>query len=322
MPVRWPLFAVYFLFSFTSTAQTIDALRTDKQVLAFLNKLNHDMGPFHTGLPKRARKDKRLVSRATQFGRPTFEKADLDRNGHTDLLFNGYGLLNTQTSIVVLNFGKDSFLVKWIPNNFANVFATHLIKVNNESYISTLSVRYEYNQQEDTLNLTERTDTLMYAVGDFIEKATPGDYAIQQIKYRAMGSGSMFFPFNLTITDDSITYSRPQFYVLDNITDSGGTFITRLDPAIRSRIISLLQHMNFPDLKDSYPPLATCSPFGSFRITYNNGKVKKITDTGLAGTYGLIVLHSILWDLGSTQQWTLLKPAEHEFSFYTFEDDW
>jgi hypothetical protein len=279
------------------------------------------MGPFHTGLPKRVKRDKRLVSRAVQFGRPTFEKADFDRNGHTDLLFNGYGLLNTQTSIVVLSFDKDSFLIKWIPNNHATVFATHLTKVDNESYISTLGFRYEYNQQQDTLYLTEKTDTLMYTLGDFIEKAIPGNYDIQQIKYRAMGAGSMFFPFSITITNDSITYSRPKFYALENITDSGGIFTARLDPAIRSRIIGLLQHMNFPDLKDNYEPLATCNPFGKLHITYNNGKTKTISDTGLSGTYGLRLLHSLLWDLGSTQQWTLLKP-EDESSFYSFGENW
>jgi hypothetical protein len=321
MRVRWLIFTVYSLLSLTSPAQTIDELRTDRQVLAFLNKLYSEMGPFHIGLPKQTKWDKDLVSSAIQFGRPTFEKADLDRNGHTDLLFNGYGMLNTQTSIVVLSCGKDSFLVKWIPNNHADVFATHMVRDNNESYISILGLRYEYDQQQNTLYLIEKTDTLMYALGDFIEKATPEDYAIQQIKYRAMGSGSMFFPFSLTITDDSITYSRPKFYVLDNITDSGGTFIARLDPTIRSRIIGLLQHMNFPDLKDNYEPLATCNPFGKLHITYNNGKTKTISDTGLSGTYGLRLLHSLLWDLGSTQQWTLLKP-EDESSFYSFGENW
>lgn len=322
MSARWLLLTVYLLFSLTSPAQTIDALRSDKQVLAFLNKLKHDMGPFHAGLPKRIKQDKYLVSRSTQFGRPTFEKADLDGNGHIDLLFNGYGMLNTQTSIVVLSYGSDSFLVKWIPNNHATVFSTHLTKINNETYISISGLRYEHDQQQDTFYLTEKTDTLMYAEGDFIEKTPPGNYAIRQIKYRADGFSSLFFPFSLTIEGDSIIYSRPKYGVVDNITDSGGTFIARLDPAIRSRIVGLLKHMNFPCLKDNYAAPTTCNPYSKLYITYNNGKTKKITDSGLTGTYGLRVLHSILWGLGSTQQWTLLKPIEHEFSFYYFEDDW
>jgi|GEM_PF-1501652 len=312
------LLLLYLLCSLSTYAQTIDSLQTNGQVLAFLKKLQHEWD-YKTGLSKRVRQDENLKSRYKQFGTRTMEKADFDDNGHTDLLFNGYADMREwdhNASLVVLAFGNDSFQVKDLVDHRADFFAARLITISGQPFIKTASIQKGFFNQPDTPSTRERTDTLQYMAGEFIERSIPENYNIEQVKFCFLGGpGSSFSPFNINMQGDSATFQRERIEGFYPTADSGGLYKTRLESTTRDKIMRLLQYMHFPILKDQYAgELYGHHTTGILHITYNGGKTKKIVSIDVAGPYALKALQQIFWEFGRTQHW-ILVDASAPFSF-------
>jgi Domain of unknown function (DUF6438) len=70
-----------------------------------------------------------------------------------------------------------------------------------------------------------------------------------------------------------------------------------------NKIICLLNYINFETLKDKYAVNWTDDQSCTLTITYDGGKVKKIEDYGLIGTFGLDRVYQVLFDLRFNQDW-------------------
>jgi hypothetical protein len=65
----------------------------------------------------------------------------------------------------------------------------------------------------------------------------------------------------------------------------------------------VLKQIGFERLKKSYAVRWTDDQTGTLTITYNNGKIKKISDYGMRGTHGLRYLYGLLISLRTNQNW-------------------
>lgn len=68
-------------------------------------------------------------------------------------------------------------------------------------------------------------------------------------------------------------------------------------------LLSLLNYIDFQNLKDKYRVAVTDLSGAELTMEYDNGKVKKIDDYPKQGTRGLQRVYNILYDLRSTQNW-------------------
>ena len=80
-----------------------------------------------------------------------------------------------------------------------------------------------------------------------------------------------------------------------------------VDVGSYNKIISELNALDFPNLKDSYTENATdCSTY-IITVTYDNGKVKTINDYCRQGPKGLLAVYEDLFILESSQKWKEIK---------------
>lgn len=87
-----------------------------------------------------------------------------------------------------------------------------------------------------------------------------------------------------------------------------GTYKGRIRKADKDAVFSLLNYLDFPRLKNEYAIMATDMPGATLTITYDGGKVKRISDYGKSGTYGLESLYDKLEALRFNQEWSPRPP--------------
>ena len=69
------------------------------------------------------------------------------------------------------------------------------------------------------------------------------------------------------------------------------------------KLEEILNYCEFDNLDKEYTVMHTDDQTGDLKITYNNGKVKTISDYGMIGTYGLKILYKKLAELRFNQKW-------------------
>lgn len=82
-----------------------------------------------------------------------------------------------------------------------------------------------------------------------------------------------------------------------------GTFKTGIKKADFQNLENLLNYINFPEFRENYAVNWTDSQTATLVITYDDGKIKKVKDYGLSGTYGLKRLYTLLFDMRFNQDW-------------------
>ena len=272
-------------------AQSIDSLRTPDQVLAFVKGLEkydtnvslHRNNPLYGGRVREKRRQ--------DFGALPYEKADLDGNGYTDLLFNGYQYQQGYSfpwTRIILWFGGDSLrVIGW----HKDLMAAKAIRLGDQLSIRTLRA--------------DGIDTLVWFQDNFIERVPPQKHRIQEIRYEFCPCGlSLEGSFHMTIYGDSVKLITDAAISPGTRVDSGGFFVARLDTALRHRLYALLERVDFPHLMERYHSQSTDQPMGELEITYDQGKRKTISFDGLEGTWGMSALHALLLELEDTLSWT------------------
>jgi hypothetical protein len=72
------------------------------------------------------------------------------------------------------------------------------------------------------------------------------------------------------------------------------------DTACWNRLTGLLNRMNFSGLKEYYDSGERHRSLGFLSITYDNGKVSRLRDDGMLGTYGLSAIYHICYKTALT----------------------
>jgi len=312
MVLRLFLASVLILGHARSIAQ-IEKLTTTDEIVQFV----HRVAPQYDSISPRIRF--RLITQASSdslvriYHLQSFEKLDLDGNGITDLIFNGlqyhhskWGDIAEPLSLAVLGFEKDSFYVRNLGLNGFEDIAARPVILDGKSYLQTIRVTQRHIGAE--FHAEYHIDTLAWKFNAFIEKTPSVKRKIIQIDYNSWNG--LFFQGNITlrIIDDSVRLKKEKLEGLPGLY-GGGVFLTRLGPNTRQRLYGLLNAIDFVRLKDSYDIDAYDASTGTFRIIYDNGQTKMISDYGTCGTYGLAELHQLLYGLTETQHWVNADPV-------------
>lgn len=307
--------------TFAATDQVIDSLQTDEQVLSFITALNGNYKNISLRPPKRVFGLQDYQKRINQFGSVSYEKADFDRNGLTDLLFNGYqddeednGECSRLT-LVIMSFPNDSIQIHQLTLGFfISFFTARTLNINGQTFIRTLTVKYNYNSKRRQELFEERYDTLTYRFSTFLETSKEVHHQIQGITYCVCGGLGGSAPFRLNIFGDSVSMSIGEYLRSPKSSmDSGGVFIAKIDSITVSRLYGILDYINFTNLKNAYASSSVDDLEGFITIIYDKGKIKKVSDRGHIGTYGLAALEKIFMELIDAQHW---KKISTDNSFY------
>jgi hypothetical protein len=222
-------------------------------------------------------------------------KADFDNNGYTDVLVvgNWYG----HSVLVILDSGENRFYIKMITRrSFQEPTYPVLTMIGSNSVIFDYTrKRYTSAQAETELE----TDTLIFRYGNFVEYHNiPAQHKIEKIEYETGFCFGSCPVFSMKITSD-----RKAIYEGNNYNFPDGKYRGIVDSAHYNMLTSLLNYIHFTELDSGYFVTWSDDQDCTLIITYDGGKIKKIDDYGLLGTYGLNRIYSILFDMRDDQKW-------------------
>lgn len=299
------------LVSFSQTKTKIDSLKTEKEVENFIKSF--DKKRYERFTISNIQEIKSRYGGKNDFCKKvadslnitkSFYKADFDQNGRTDILVIGnYYDFNI---FIAMDFGKDNIkLNRLTRSSFQNCVVPEIAKIGNETVIN-----YYYKNQSNWIEKDKKPEiikkTLIYKFGDFIEyNNNPKKYDIEKIEYQTTMCFGTCPEFNIKIDKSKKAIFNAQTYNRKSRKgkEIKGVFKTEIKENDYSEIVQLLNYIDFPNLKDNYSVNWTDDQSCTLSITYNNGKVKKIRDYGLIGTFGLDRIYNLMFELRFNQEW-------------------
>lgn len=296
------LFITFLGFHLVGQGQLIDHLKSHREVLSLLDKI--DGGRYHFTPKGKGRYSKEQRDRMRQFSAPDFAKADFDGNGYTDLLFNGY-FENQKMTLVVMAYGKDSFNIHHIPLHSVQYYGAHIEDSEGIPQLRGLCIGYHYNSVRKDFDFIEHYDSLDFKYGSFIERSRPVNYAIRKISFLCWGGlGMQNFSFRI----DSDSLIKLEEIISDSIDVI--EYKLPMTAEIHASLYGLLNHLHFPELKEQYGDEYLCAAEATTIIEYEDGTQKRVADRGMCGTQGLRGLYDLLWNLRKKGPWvkSLNKP--------------
>ena len=306
-------------------ASAIDSLKTNDQVEQFVEKTDTLFKQFTLKEVQDIEClacDSSLVNLANRLKiNYAYYKADFDNNGYTDLMVTGanktYTNENTDpdllveyskdfNALVLMNFGKGMYKTYDLTDGR---FLTIIPKVELSGSKYLLAV---YRPQYHHLSRKYRDESkfkLTFKFNDFIEYNTnPSEYQIEKIEYATKGCFGECPIFELVINKNGEATLVAKNYNYTEAWQKGtllsGVYKTKIQDKQLNELTGLLNYIDFAHLKNDYQVSWTDDETALLKITYNNGKVKIITDYGLQGTYGLKMLHKKLFELRTNQKWS------------------
>lgn len=238
-------------------------------------------------------------------------KTDLDHNGFTDLVVigdAGRDIENNKSygfdSYVFMNFKNDSISSFRLTSYPKSSLVPQLINQNNKN----LLILHKPQIKIDDF----KSDTLTFKFGNFIEfNDTLKNTNIEQLKFSTGPCFGTCPIFDLEINFKGKSKFNADVYNFSdgvtNINGNEGTFETIINKLELNEIKSILNYIEFEKLKNEYSTDISDIQGGKLEIMYDNGKIKKITDRGLRGSYGLILLYEKLYKLRFDQNWKKIK---------------
>ncbi|WP_378104262.1 DUF6438 domain-containing protein [Chryseobacterium sp. sg2396] len=332
-------------FSQGKALSKIDSLRTDSEVESFvrngkfnisdrysrfiLKTIQSFTGGF-TGI------NNRLKKAADSLGiTESFYKGDFDHNGLTDLIFIGDDQSCQSTSSdaketyscyssinLLLDFGKHYKLTSVKPTRFD--FAVPVVlNIDGKDYLKVITEANEEGPYSDHYETAHKlvSKILDYQFDGLVEyNPDPSHHSIQKIEFRTDMCYGTCPVFTLELYKSGLSKFIAENYNFFKRDDPDfekkshkafkkgeGNFETKMKEADFQNLENLLNYINFSELENNYAVNWTDSQTATLIITYNDGKIKKIEDYGLSGTYGLKILYQILFDLRFNQNWKKLK---------------
>jgi len=297
----------FVIFSKIRIKTKIENLKTDKEVENFIKSFHKKKyAKFKIFKFKEYKGEGEICKKIADSLNITksFYKADFDNNGLTDILVIGkyYGL----NIFVVMDFGENNLkLYNLKKNYFPYCIVPKISKIGNKTVIN-----YYYEKEHSWLNLKKKFEiikkTWVYKFGDFVEyNYNPKEYNIEKIEYETTPCFGFCSVFTIKIDQSKNAIFNAKMYNRKGRKgkEIKGIFQTKIKENDYSKIVQLLNYIDFPNLKDNYSVGWTCDQSCILTVTYNNGKVKKINDYGLKGTSGLINLYGLMFNLRFNQDW-------------------
>ncbi|MES3019671.1 MAG: DUF6438 domain-containing protein [Bacteroidota bacterium] len=267
----------------------IDSISQAPEVEALIMSIDKNYKSFRVNTDLKFEEDYCLkLADITKFNAIT--KADIDNNGHTDMLV--IGNLGDYTMILtIMDSGYNKFHINRITRReFQECSLARIVTEKKKTFVEHIYFKPQYGLIPDTTLIVE-SKKLIYKFDDFVEyNDKVKRYRIEKIEYQVEGCTEGMCPkFSLEITPDLTIKFKAGDYGL-----SRGDLEGRLSKSDYSKLISVLNYTDFPDLQNKYKVNLFHGTSVTLKITYENGKVKTIHDYGLLGTFGLNKVYQIL----------------------------
>jgi hypothetical protein len=258
-----------------------------------------------------------------------FYKTDFDKNGYTDLLVMGRweylvsGSPNQKRYIenfyVIMNFGLE-------PAKVLNVGRGSILpilkKINGNNFLDLHREVRDYDYSGNSVKVAHDSVTvLQWATIGFTEyNSVPKDYNIETIQFfrgPCFGQCPMY-EFTIHKDGSALFYADQDNFPNEYYTcRSGVVYSSQIKIKDLSSLIYFLNYLDFPTLQHSFSIGGSDMSEALLIITYDNGKVKKINDYGLSGTYGLRTLYAFMQELRFNQKWEEVEnPNKIRIKYY------
>jgi len=237
----------------------------------------------------------------------SFYKADFDKNGRTDLLAIGKWS-RYFTIYTFLSFPNDSVQIKEFTRIFPSDCEFPSVKKNGDIELfhlvdSFYDIYGEYFFVEDVVPPITKKD-LTFKFGFFVEKnLNPTDHKITKIEYSRGGCFGTCPSFSFELIKDGKSVFDAEMYNFEDEKKMEGVYKTQLKEAHWQELTGLLNYIDFPTLSSLYSMGHSGAPGSTLKIVYDNGKIKKISDRGLSGTFGLMQFNNLMLELRENQNW-------------------
>jgi len=284
----------------------IDSIKTEKEAENLIHTLDKDYEDFKIKKIadfKEERGENKFCKNIADSLKidNSFYKADFDNNGYTDLLI--IGEYYDFKIFVLMNYGNDSLKINRLTRrSFQNCTFP---KITNDSIINYYYFSEPHIFSEEKSRLTKKD--LIFKFGDFVEyNSKPNSYHIEKIEFQTTMCYGTCPQFFISIDKNKNGVFKAENYNIDKSkgkVEVKGKFNTVITDNDYNELISLLNYVDFPNLEDNYSVNWTDDQTSTLKITYNDGKVKKISDYGMIGTYGLDRIYSLFFDLRFNQNW-------------------
>jgi len=248
-----------------------------------------------------------------------FTKTDFDNNGYTDLLVIGDnhdctsfrpGIEGEESCsfspIVLMNYGKNKTKIFRVDMEWGKSIVPKVETVNSQPFL----VIYQQKIKDWEKKLYEQSKKILtFKFGNFIEyNENPKNNKISKIEFATSGCFGTCPVYKLTLNRDSLSIFNAQYYNFNKNREviygkEEGVFTTTINKMEFDKLEEILNYCEFDNLDKEYTVMHTDDQTGDLKITYNNGKVKTISDYGMIGTYGLKILYKKLAELRFNQKW-------------------
>jgi len=248
-----------------------------------------------------------------------FTKTDFDNNGYTDLLVIGDnhdctsfrpGIEEEESCsfspIVLMNYGKNKTKIFRVDMEWGKSIVPKVEYVNSQPFL----VIYQQKIKDWEKKLYEQSKKILtFRFGNFIEyNENPKNNKISKIEFATSGCFGTCPVYKLTLNRDSLSIFNAQYYNFNKNREvtygkEEGVFTTTINKMEFDKLEEILNYCDFDNLHKEYSVMHTDDQTGDLKITYNNGKVKTISDYGMIGTYGLKILYKKLAELRFNQKW-------------------
>lgn len=294
-----------FIISIDAYANRIDSLKTNDDVVAFLKSINPDFRsdkykPIELRSTETIRKELNCDGMADQWQIQSWEKADFNADGKTDLLvllyWYDYGVYS------VMDNGDGTFKFLTLSYNiYEKCELAKALKVNNEQLLLYYQKGHNPAQVKIKQDIKSKAgiDTLIYKYGGFVEwNQHPSEHSIDSIEFRTSACFGSCPVFSIAMDKNGNAVFDAKVY-----NPRQGLFKAVLKKENLDTIFGLINYLSVKNLNNSYSVSWKEDQTCWLRVRFSDGTIKEIRDYGLKGTFGLRLLYSIFFDLRSNQEW-------------------
>jgi len=288
---------ILLCIGFNTFANRIDDLKTDADVIKFINSLHISNDKLRLATLGE------IINRHCHVSVPqsitTWKKADFNNDGRSDLIaiasVDGSQIIN----LVVIDTGNNNF--KYFVINYSLAFQCEFITTVSQKKQQLLlfhKANFSYDVKAPVKD--ETIDTLIYNFNAFIEQNRhPANY---HIKYVVLRSSPCFG--TCPVQELDIYKTGEVRYLGGRYSKKQGTFRSKINQAKLDSLVNFINYLDIMQLKNSYAVDWTDSPTCYLTVAFDDGSVKNISDYGERGTFGLRTLYDMVWGFIPSQNWS------------------
>jgi hypothetical protein len=278
------------------SANEIDGLKTDKQVLAFIKKLSpKDERIGRTSFNAHYSYDSKTQKTADSLGVKNWVKIDFDKNGETDLIaFN----LSRFELVVVLCFNGNYVILNPSNSGIRYHLVYPIIKRNKHKNLILIYHQDEIIKRpsyidDETFYTSLACDTIHYENGMFLNYYQNLEkHSIESISIKSTNNdvgGEMNMEIDFINLKDSC-------FQLEGYRELAEKYTYKLTNEEILKIKYLLEQSNISKLNDNFKYGMEHYQHYKIEIIYDNGKVKKFEDKGGVVNYNFSEIYNMMYN--------------------------